>query len=72
MNIIKIYPKKVISIMRCAVIAGTQQAHDVRTTLLRHHFTVLTLWQRPNNVVLTSCAGWVIVKTSYTVKIIKI
>ena len=36
----------------------SQQAHDVKTTLLRRHFNVLTSLQRPFNVVLTSCAGW--------------
>ena len=30
----------------------TQLAHDVRTTILKS-------WQRPYNVVLTSCAGWI-------------
>ena len=36
--------------------SGNFQAHDVRTTLLRRHFNVLTSYQRPYNVVLTLCA----------------
>ena len=39
------------------VIAHHRVWHDVRTTLLRRHFNVLTSFQRPCNVVLTSCAG---------------
>ena len=35
----------------------TQPSHDVRTTLLRRRFSVLTSSQRPYNVVLTSCAS---------------
>ena len=40
-------------------IVHTQLAHDVRTTLLRRRFNVFTSFQRPYNVVLTSCASWV-------------
>ena len=36
----------------------SQLAHDVRTTLLRRRFNVLTSFQRLYNVVLTSCASW--------------
>ena len=35
-----------------------QPANDVRTTLLQRRFNVLTSFQRPYNVVLTSCASW--------------
>ena len=35
-----------------------QLIHDVRTTSLQRRFSVLTSFQRPYNVVLTSCAGW--------------
>ena len=40
--------------------AGTQPAHDVRTTLYGRCYDVKTLKRRPYNVVLTSCAGWVL------------
>ena len=33
----------------------TQLAHDVRTTFLRRRFHIQTSFQRPCNVVLTSC-----------------
>ena len=36
----------------------SQPAYEIRTTLQRHYFDVLTFWRRPYNVVLTSCAGW--------------
>ena len=36
----------------------TLPAHDVRTTLLRRRFDILTSVQRPYTVFLTSCAGW--------------
>ena len=39
---------------------STQPAHDVRTTFYRRYNDVKTLKQRRNNVVLTSCAGWVL------------
>ena len=35
-----------------------QPPHNVKTTLIRRHFNVLTSYQRPYNVVLTSCASW--------------
>ena len=35
-----------------------QLPHDVRTTLLQRHFTVLMSFQRPYNIVLTLCASW--------------
>ena len=38
--------------------------HDIRMTLSGRRFKVLTSYQRPYNVVLTSCAGWV--KTSHS------
>ena len=40
-------------------VTATQPTHDVRTTLLRHRFSVLTPFQRSYNVVLTSCASLV-------------
>ena len=38
---------------------NTQPTNDVRTTLIRLRFNLLTSFQHPYNVVLTSCAGWV-------------
>ena len=35
----------------------SQPAHDVKTTVLGRYYSVLTSFQRPYNVVLTSCAG---------------
>ena len=42
----------------------TQPEHDVRTTLHGRRFNVLTSYQRPYDVILTSCAGWGINNTS--------
>jgi len=36
----------------------SRSAQDVRTMLLRRWFTVVTLLECPNNVVLTFCVGW--------------
>ena len=37
---------------------ASQLAHNVVWTLLRHRFKVLTSFQRPYDVVLTSCTCW--------------
>ena len=46
----------------------SRPTHDARTTLIRHRFNVLTLYQRPYNAVLTSCASWVLYSFSLTTK----
>ena len=40
------------------VMDTSQPARDVKTTLIRRRFKVLTSLQRPYNVVSTSCARW--------------
>ena len=60
---------KQYKIIRVKEIPLTQLSHDVRTTLLRGRISVVTSFQRPYNVVLTSCASWVKVNDLSKIKI---